>query len=325
MEFFILKYRYSIAWSGLLFIIILFACQKDIKMDIPGYENKLVVDGRIETGLPPLILLTTNRDVFAENSLDSLFGSYISDAVITISDGINYDTLQTICSSDIPAGYEQLGAFVFGIPSYLIKKFKFCAYSTLNPLFFGRENTTYTITINHKGKKYQASTTIPEALSLDSLYWKPEKSTPNHGFIYAKLSDPNSIGNSYFWEVLRLKMGRNNQNIDTRFYRTRTPVFNDNFFNGKTFKFWYENPRTRYSDSIPENLRGLYPRNDSVVVKFSSIDQKSYNYYSNKFAQINSGGNPIASPINIPSNVSNGALGVFGGFATTYQVVICND
>lgn len=325
MEFFILKYRYLITWSFLLFITILFACQKDIKMDIPGFENKLVVDGRIETGLPPLILLTTNRNVFADNSLDSLFGSYITDAVITISDGLNYDTLQTICSTDIPSGYEELGAFVFGIPSNLIKKFKFCAYSTLNPLFFGKENTSYTITISHKGKKYQASTTIPKAITLDSIYWKPEKSTPNHGLIYAKLSDPSTIGNSYFWEVLRLKMGKNNQNVDSRFYRTRNPVFNDNFFNGKTFDFWYENPRARFSDSIPENLRGLYARNDSVVVKFSSIDKSSYDYYSNKYAQINSGGSPFASPINIPSNISNGALGVFGGFATTYQVVICND
>lgn len=325
MEFFILKYRYLITWSVLLFITILFACQKDIKMDIPGFEDKLVVDGRIETGLPPLILLTTNRNVFAENSLDSLFGSYISDAVITISDGINYDTLQTICSTDIPSGYEELGAFVFGIPSNLIKKFKFCAYSTLNPLFFGKENTSYTITISYKGKKYQATTTIPNPIALDSVYWKPEKSTPNHGLIYAKLSDPSTIGNSYFWEVLRLKMGKNNQNVDSRFYRTRNPVFNDNFFNGKTFDFWYENPRARFSDSIPENIRGLYPRNDSVVVKFSTIDKNSYDYYSNKYAQINSGGSPFASPINIPSNISNGALGVFGGFATTYQVVICND
>lgn len=325
MEFFVLKYRIVSVWLVLITMAIFHACQKDIKMDIPGYQEKLVVDGRIETGLPPLILLTTNRNIFEENSLDSLFGSYISDAIITISDGTNFDTLQTICSSDIPAGYEDLGAFVFGIPSNLIKKFKFCAYSTLNPLLFGRENTSYTITISHKGKKYQASTTIPVAVPLDSIYWKPEKSTPNHGLIYGKLSDPSTIGNSYFWEVIRIKRGKNNQNVDTRFYRTRNPVFDDNFFNGKTFDFWYENPRARFSDSIPENVRGLYPRNDSVVVKFSSIDKNTYNYFSNKYAQINSGGSPFASPINIPSNITNGALGVFGGFATTYQLVICND
>lgn len=325
MEFFFLKYRKILTWLIFLWLTVLYACQKDIKMDIPGYEEKLVVDGRIETGLPPLILLTTNRNIFAENSLDSLIGSYITDAVITISDGINYDTLQKICSSDIPDGYEELGSYVFGIPSNLLKKFKFCAYSTLNPIFFGKENTTYTIKILHKGKNYQASTTIPEAIFLDSLYWKPEKTTPNHGLIYAKLSDPNIIGNAYFWEVLRLKTGKNNQNLDTRFYRTRNPVFNDNFFNGKSFDFWYENPRARFSDSIPENIRGLYPRYDTVVVKFSTIDKNSFNYFSNKYSQINSGGSPFASPINIPSNVNNGALGVFGGFATTYQIIICKD
>ena len=77
MEFLILKYK-SILWACLLLTTIFIGCQKDIILDIPGYEEKLVVDGRIETGLPPFILLTTNRNIFEENSLDSLFGSYIS-------------------------------------------------------------------------------------------------------------------------------------------------------------------------------------------------------------------------------------------------------
>jgi len=323
MEFLILKYK-SIFWACLLLTTIFIGCQKDIILDIPGYEEKLVVDGRIETGLPPFILLTTNRNIFEENSLDSLFGSYISDAVITISDGINFDTLQTVCSSDIPTGYEELGAYVFGIPSFYLKKFKFCAYSTLNPLFFGRENTNYTITIHYKGKKYSANTSIPTSIPLDTVYWKPEKSTPNFGFAYAKLSDPAAIGDSYFWEVLRIKTG-NNQNADTRFYRPRNPVFDDNFFNGKKFNFWFENPRTSFDKSLPENEKGLYKRNDTVVIKFSTINSTAYKYFSNKYAQINSGGSPFSSPINVPSNISNGALGIFSGFATSYQILICND
>jgi hypothetical protein len=325
MELLFLRKIAFFVWSTLFVFLLIVGCQKDVKMDIPGYEEKLVVDGRIETGLPPFILLTTNRNIFEENSLDSLFGSYISDAVITISDGTNFDTLQTICSTDIPEGYEDLGAYVFGIPSYLLKKFKFCAYSTLNPIFFGKENTNYTITIHYKQKKYSATTTIPKSILLDTVYWKPEKSTPDFGFAYAKLTDPSTIGNAYFWEVLRIKRGENGQNLDTRFYRPRNPAFEDQFFNGKSFDFWYENPRTNFDNSLPENEQGLYKRGDSIMIKFSTITTQSFNYYRSKYSQMNSGGSPFASPINLPSNVTGGALGVFSGFATSYQLLICND
>jgi hypothetical protein len=122
---------------------------------------------------------------------------------------------------------------------------------------------------------------------------------------------------------MRIKKGSNNQNIDTRFYKPNNPVFNDQFFNGKSFEFWFENPRTTYDKTLSDNIRGLYKTGDSVLIKFSSIDKNSYLYYSNKYTQMNTGGSPFSSPINLPSNVSNGALGVFSGFSTTYKLLIC--
>ena len=305
--------------------VILISCQKEVHIDIPQYESQLVVEGRIETGLPPIILLSNSKDIFSDNSLDSIFGSYISDALITITDGTYLDTLETICTDDIPKGYEDIGAALFGTPATLVSKFHLCAYSTLNTQFFGQEGKEYTITIQYKGKKYNSTTSIPKSIALDTVYWKPEKSTPDYGLAYAKLNDPSRLGNAYSWEVLRIKQGSDGSNLDKRFYKPRNPVFNDEFINGIQFDFWYENPRSYYDESLPDAYRGLYQRGDTVLIKFSSINNTVFNFLQKKYTQINAGGSPFSTPINIPSNITGGAFGLFGGYATTYQTLICTD
>ena len=267
-----MKYYTYIYCILLISIGLISGCQKDVSVKLPNYDEKIVVDGKIETGLPPLIILSTTKDIFSNNSQDALFGDYISDALIIISDGTISDTLETICSDEIPKEFQDIGYALFGIPPSLMSKYHICAYSTLNPAFFGQTGKSYSVEIQYKGKKYSASTSIVEPTFLDSVYWKPEKKNDMYGV---------------------------------------------------SFEFYYENPRTFRDSTIPEELRGLYKKNDTVIVKFSSIDKSTYNFLQKKFLQVNNGTNPFSIPINIPANISGGALGYFGGYATTYYTLIC--
>ena len=205
----------------------------------------------------------------------------------------------------------------------LMSKYHLCAYSTLNPQFIGMPGKTYSIKIKHQGKTYNASTKIENPVVLDSIYWKPENSLNDYGLIYANLNDPVDQQNNYYWETLRLKNDKYGNNVDMRFYKSRNPTFDDQFFNGLPFSFFYENPRSRFDETIPEEYRGYYQRGDTVLVKFSTIGRNEYTYYRKKHSQLNSAGSPFASPINIPSNISNNALGIWAGFSTTYQLLIC--
>ena len=299
------------------------SCQKDVTVELPPYDERLVIDGKIETGLPPIIFLSTTKDIFSENSQDAIFGDFISDAIILISNGTITDTLQTVCSDEIPKEFQEIGYALFGIPPSLMSKYHICAYSTLNQAFFGKVGSTYKIEILHKGKKYSASTSIVEPTYLDSVYWKPEKNNEEYGYAYARLSDPIDRFNAYFWEVLRTNIGKNGRPVDLKFHKTGNPVFDDKFINGISFEFFYENPRTWRDESISEELRGLYKKNDTVLVKFSSLDNMTFNFLQKKFIQVNNGTNPFTSPINIPSNVTGGALGYFTGFSPTYYTLIC--
>ena len=129
------------------------SCQKDVTVELPPYDERLVIDGKIETGLPPIIFLSTTKDIFSENSQDAIFGDFISDAIILISNGTITDTLQTVCSDEIPKEFQEIGYALFGIPPSLMSKYHICAYSTLNQAFFGKVGSTYKIEILHKGKK----------------------------------------------------------------------------------------------------------------------------------------------------------------------------
>ena len=45
--------------SGAAMLLMLSACTTDITLDIPAPEPKIVVEGTIEPGLPPIISLTS--------------------------------------------------------------------------------------------------------------------------------------------------------------------------------------------------------------------------------------------------------------------------
>jgi hypothetical protein len=62
---------------------------------------------------------------------------------------------------------------------------------------------------------------------------------------------------------------------------------------------------------------------DSVVVKFSRIDEAAFNFFDKKDAQVGSAGNPFATPVNVPTNITGGALGIWVGVSPWYDTLYC--
>ena len=53
-------------------VILLSSCTKDVELDIPGAEEKMVVQGSIEPGQPPLVILTHTNPYFGTNNFTSI-------------------------------------------------------------------------------------------------------------------------------------------------------------------------------------------------------------------------------------------------------------
>lgn len=308
MELRILKYlSFCLAFAAL------WSCTKEVQIDIPGYKEQLVVDGRIETGQPAIVLLSKSSNVYSSTNYESYLNSFVDDAIVVLSNGTQTDTLTKICTDDLPPGLEQVAAGIFGIPAEILVNLHLCAYVSMNML--GEVGKTYTLQIAHQGKQYSASSKIQAPVALDSLYWKPEGNFTDRGFSWAKLSDPANTADAYLWEVKYLQ--------DAQFSKTFNPYFNDRFFNGLSFEFGYENPMSFQDTATNNPYRGFYKLGDTLVVKFSKMGNKEYNYFEKKYNQIYSGGSPFAVPTNIPTNIEGGALGIWVAYSPWIDTLVC--
>lgn len=307
----------------IVLVFLLASCVKEVKIDIPGYEAQTVIDGRIEPNMPPIVLISKTQDIYSATTMDAVLNGFQSGAIVTVSDGTTTVVLDQICSDNLPPGTEAMVAAMFGISESELGNYHLCAYSTFNTAIWGQVGKTYSLKIELNGLTYTSSTSILPPVSLTEVYWKEDQSVDaGYGFSWAWLNDPTETGDSYFWEVKRINM-IDGSTKDANFKATYTPVFNDEFTNGKTFTFYYENPFSWDDSSIPDKDKGYYKQGDSVAIRFSKIDLGVYEFLEKKYTQLSTQGNPFASPTNIPTNIQGGAIGVWAGYSTTFDTLYC--
>jgi hypothetical protein len=310
----------------LVSISIFSSCRKEVKVDIPGYVEKVVVDGSIETGQPPLVLLSKTQNIYSATSLESYLKGFISGAVVTVSNGFVTEQLVEICSDNLPPGTEALAAQIFGVSIAELSTLKLCAYTSLNPALFGQVGKTYDLTISYDGKTYTSSTQILSPTPLDSLYWKNETATPGYGFSWAYLTDPVGKGDNYLWQAKRINDDPvTGEDKDQNFNLVFNPLFNDEFVDGKGFEFAYENPGDRGKTDVPQNTKFRYKQGDSVVIKFSKMDDNVFEFLEKKYLQLQSGGSPFSSPTFIKTNITGGAIGLWAGYSPWLDTLVCEQ
>jgi len=294
-------------------LMVLFSCSKEVKIDIPGYKKQLVVDGFIETGSPAFVLLSKTNNIYAGTNIQNYIDGFVSGATVIVSDGNVTDTLLEICTNNLPDGTEETVAEFLGLPVEQILASPICFY--VSDEIIGEVGKTYSLTIKDEGQIYTSETSILAPKELDSLYWKEEPSLPGYGFSWAKLTDSPVLGNAYKWEVKYASA--------LTFSKPFGPFTDDRFYNGLTFEFAYENPMSFSNPNINNEVRGYFALGDTIVVKFSTLGQKEYKFFDKKYNQIYSAGNPFSTPVNLPSNITGGALGVWVGFSPTFDTLIC--
>tara|TARA_B100001287_G_scaffold276098_1_gene285769 strand:- start:3987 stop:4928 length:942 start_codon:yes stop_codon:yes gene_type:complete len=301
-------------------ILVLCSCTKEVDIQIPGYDEQIVIDGTIKTGQPAIILLSTTANIYAPTNLEAYLSGFISGATVVVSNGDVTDTLLEICTDNLPPEIMDLAAEFFGLPAEELINLHLCGY--ISTSIVGEVDKTYSLNVKVNGETYTSSTSILQPTALDSLYWKPEPSLSDHGWSWAKLSDPPGSFDAYVWEVQRLNTLPDGSK-DLTIYKPFGPYFDDAFFDGLTFEFAYENPINFSDEDIDPSLRGYYPQGDTILITLSKIGQAEFNFFEKKYNQMYTAGNPFATPTNIPSNIQGGALGVWAGFSPTVDTLIC--
>jgi hypothetical protein len=317
--------RYLLPLLGLTLLFT--ACEKEIVVDLPETEARLVVEGTIEAGSPPLVILTTTQSYFAPTDLNSLAGIFVKGAVVVVSDGITVDTLDQVCSSQIPDSLIDEAAAITGLDPALLANADICVYIDLGNDIVGVEGRTYTLRVEAGDKLATSVTSIPNHVALDSTWFRLAEQAPDDdtlGFLWATLSDPDTLGNAYRWYARRINPGTDGEPKDDDFIAPFFSVFEDRYVNGLTFDFSYNRGSEPFSTAEDDDNeeRGYFKVGDVVVVKFVSIGLKEYQFYNTYYNNVASQGDLFSNPANARSNI-DGGLGVWAGYAFAYDTVLC--
>jgi hypothetical protein len=119
--------KYSIFFV-VIALAILVSCTKEVKIDIPGYKEQLVVDGFIETGSPAFVLLSKTNNIYAGTNIQNYIDGFVSGATVIVSDGTVVDTLLEVCTNNLPQGTEETVAGLLGLSVDQILASPICFY-----------------------------------------------------------------------------------------------------------------------------------------------------------------------------------------------------
>jgi hypothetical protein len=243
-----------------LFLLVLASsCQRVIDVHLNSSRSKYVIEG-VVTDQPGSwsVSITQTKDFSADNTF-----SGVSGATVTIG---NNGTIFPLAESR-PGVYST--ASLTGVPG-----------------------NTYNLRVVLDGVVYTSSSTMPQPVSLDSIYITTDQRT-NKKFIIAVYTDPRGIPNYY--RGVQYVNGRKEPTIF---------LSNDEFTDGlnivATLNFTNDN-----NDTTRDIKTG-----DSIRADLLCIDSSVYAYWSSLKNDASGNGN-TASPANPVSNITGGCLGYF--------------
>jgi hypothetical protein len=155
----------------------------------------------------------------------------------------------------------------------------------------GVPGRTYSLIVNAEGKTYTAQSTMPQPVPFDSI--KVEQFTFGGDIernIIPVYADPIVQGNNY-----RFVLSVNNKLINQHF------VQNDEVTNGLVNTMRLE---------IDDNIVTLKP-GDLITLTMQALDKRVALYYRTLALMGDTGPGGGTTPGNPPTNISNGALGIF--------------
>ena len=294
-----------------ILLISLLGCTKAIDFELPEIEQTIVVEATVESGLPPRVILTNSQGYFEAIDSSILSNIFIHDADIVISDGIESFTLQEINFN---------GIYV---------------YTSLDFGAIGQYGKTYSLTIQVNDKSVYSSTSIPQPLLIDSLWFDKYVAYDSLGLIGAKFTDPDTLGNCYRWFAQRINSYTYNypppfDNVKGTIKDSRPlpPIgssTDDKLFNGLSFDFIFPRGEDGLLEGPDDNNieAGFYKIGDTILVKSTTTTYPIYLYVRAMENAAVSEGSIFSSPGNLPYNVLGDGIGIFYGYGVSYDTLIC--
>ena len=298
----------------LLLVIGLGACEKVLDIDLPEGVNGIVFEGYIENGTFPYVIISRSENYFEpiETAQSAILNTLVdADSVFITVDGDRI-AMDRTCLSDLSEEEQEFALNLLGFGSFPTG-LDLCIYIKFS--LVGEFGKTYKMTAYVEGQEYNSVTSIGQPVQLDSLWFKDDLPEDSLGSIWVRLADPPGIGQFYYMWSENLTQDRAIAPIGG------SPSFGDRLFDGESIDFNVYQGSNLASDNGADVEYWWFREGDTVVVKLGIIDQGVYDFWESVDAASNL--NPFSSPTPVYSNFDNGGRGVWAGYATTVDTIIC--
>ncbi len=296
--------KFSWPLLSLLALFLFTSCEKELNIPLQASEPKLVVEGSISTDQQPYLILTKSIGFFAKIDLNT--AEFVQDAEVFVTDLTVNKKIQ--------------------LKSFVSPLFTFYSIESTDPEYNhfqkGIVEHIYQLDIKYENQIYTAVAKIPNNVGLDSLYFEPNSSFNDTLFsLKAVYSDPDTLGN--FYKYFTKRVGINIK--DSSFLEPFSSRFDDTYINGQKnlpYDLFLGFTDTDTVDNEFAEGRVFANIGDTVTIKLSAMDRGVYNFWKTLEFAAGSIGNPFAAPIQVQTNVSNDALGIWAAYNNKYKTVI---
>ena len=240
------------------------SCKKEVQIDLQSKESRVVIEAdfsaekRVNT-----VYLSKTSGVYSDAGFPGLRDAYV---VVT-----DHETYTEVLTESEPGVYT-------------------------TRFFKGKAGTTYFLKVVYENKAYEASSTLPSLVRLDTAYAVSSDfgNMKMYGFIPVYV-DPSGVKNNY------------------RFLQ---------FVNGQRIK-GSKLKNDQFSDGMPQqeplfSMDMVLKPGDSYEIEMQMIDDANYRYFSSKEKTVNL---ESAAPANPVSNIRGGALGYFNVHSTQWAKI----
>lgn len=261
--------------------------------EIPQSDPGIVVEGWIEDGMHPVVIVTTSVPVTSEYQDRSiLYDCIVRWARVTVSDGDERVILTGKFSSDY-------------FPPYI--------YTTSK--IRGQAGKTYTLTVEYEDYVETAVTTIPGRVPLE--YIRVEEEEKGAYRILAGLKDNPETKDYYRFFTCT-------DGVDSTYVPSFLGLVDDAVLNDGVTEMPVNGA---YVAKFGTEQRSpmTFLEDDVVKIRFSSMDEVTFAYWSDYDDIITLSANPLF-PVSktIRSNVSSG-MGCWAGYGSSYYTVSIAD
>lgn len=262
------------------------------EVELPVSNPQIVVEGWIESGGYPVVMLTTTVPVGSEIQDEEHLKEYIINwGKVTVSDGEKEIVLTGKKNEDY-------------FPPYI--------YTTTR--IRGEAGKTYSLKVEYSQRTVTARTTIPEPVPLEYLRVGKAKNAEDKYTITGGLKDDPSRKDYY--KIFTKTFGK-----DSIFTPSFMGLINDEILTESVEEIAINGNR-----SISDSEGSIYfDADDYVMIRFCSLDHESWMYW-NDFDEISSLSTNPFFPVTsrIRSNISGG-LGYWAGYGATHYMVSVRD